>query len=687
MSFFVRLQHTVNSKGDIIPLADYQDSKKLKSHLITGPGSDWYTSLFYFTEEAKKHFEEKGSISGYKGPAYCNGLVFDFDSKADVDLARNDVRALLRKLATHMGSNVKVMQHTRVFFSGNKGFHVEVKTNKAFTPEEMKLVCSTLAEGLSTFDNVIYNSTRLFRIENTKHQISGLFKIPVDIKTLVSDSAIDTIKRMAKAPLVMVDTTTPLFDVGFIEEILINKPKSVVVSAEDIEEVDGIRGLQNLDYRKARSMPRCLYALSQGCAVPGKGNRNYIMLHLGNYYRNSGFEKEAVHNLLKATARMNKKLYPEAEEFNKTEIWTSIISRVFSDEKATNLGGWGVSTEDPIFVNYCKAIKSDCKCSMHDKKQAKESLVKITDVASDFDNFATNFNENLILTGIKFIDDEMKITTGTTTLIVGASGTGKTTLCLNMMEHGVKSGLHSVFFSLDMNKHLIYLKLAMRHTNYKQNEIFEAFKNQNKKIINEVQEAVKKHYGNTYFDFSSSLSVDDMVHRIKLIETRDNIKIKIVVVDYASRISSNFSDSHASESHNALALNGAANDTEAAWIILNQVSRAVGDGSTAILTKRASKGSGSWEESCSNQINVYRPFMGLDGVEDTENGITFHDQIMGVYLAKVRLGREQQGVLMWQGEKGLVRDMTEQELEIYELQEKPKIKAAQRYKYKASGGQ
>lgn len=686
MSFFVRLQHTVNSKGDIVPLSDYQDGNKLRGHIASSPAADWYTSLFYFPQEAKSYFEEKGTIRGYKGPAYCNGLVFDFDSKADVEVARNDVRTLLKRLSSHMGSNVKVLQHTRIFFSGKKGFHVQVKTDKAFTPDEMKLVCSTLAEGLSSFDTVIYNSTRLYRIENTKHQETGLFKIPVDVKTLVSDGAMETIKRLAKAPLVIDDVTTKLLDVAFIDEILVMKPKSVVVAAEDIEEVDGIRGLASIDWKKSKGMPRCMYMLSQGHFQVGKGHRNHIMLHLGNYWRNKHMSKDQVHNMLKATARMNKKLYPEHEEFSKTEIWTSIISRVFSDEKAINDGGWGVSAEDPIFAGYCKSIKApDCKCIMHDKKaDKKDPVVKIGEVANDFNSFATNFEDNVIKTGIKFIDEKMKIAVGTTTLVVGSSGTGKTTMCLNMMENCGKQNLASIFFSMDMNKNLVYLKLSQRHTNYTQNEIFDGFKNRDQTVIDAVQKAVKNNYENTYFDFSSTLSIDDMVHRIKLIESRDNVKIKLVVVDYASRIQSQHSDNHAAETQSALMSNQAAADTDAAWIILNQISRAAGDGSTPLRSARVAKSSSAWEESATNVLTIWRPFLGVGGVEDPDTGVTYHDQIMTVYIAKNRMGLNGEANLLWDGAKGLIRDMDEQETEIFELQEKPKIKMAQKYKHKSS---
>ena len=678
MELFVRLQETLASKGSVIPLTEYQDSIKLKSTLKTSPGSDWYTSLFYYPKDIKELFETKGSVAGYKGPSYSKSLVWDFDSKEDLNLAKKDVRVLLSTLKKLSGG--KALDSLKVYFSGNKGFHVFLKTNKEFTPNEMAAVCSKLAEGLGTFDQVIYNSTRLLRIVNTKHQLSGLYKIVVDPYDLKEPTFVDDIKKLAKAPSDWVDNSVPLEDTSFIEEILATKPEKKALVLEDVEEVDGIRGLNTIDFRKAYKTPKCIYALSQGIMVPGRGERNHIFLHLGNFYRNQGHNKELTHNILKGIARSNKQLYPESEELSKQEIWNTVITRVFSNENNLNPSGWGIKQEDPNFAKYCKAIKADCSCAIHNTETKKFSLT-IDDIAGDFDNFATNFDRNVVTTGIDFLDKNMKICTGTTSLLIGSAGIGKTSACLSILEHTNKEDNLSVFFSLDMGKNLLYLKLAQRLTGWNQTEIFKCFKNNDRKLIEFLKTKIKEHYNNTHFDFSGMLSLDDMTHRINLIEQQTSKKVKLVIVDYASRIKGPYTDTNANEAYNAIASKDAADKTQSAWLILNQISRASGDGATPLRTKRIAKGSSAWEESASGIITLWRSFLGLDNVTDPESGLTFYDKYMNIALVKNRLGPEMEDVLMWQGDRGLITDMTPDQKDRYDTEERKKIKSAVKYRY------
>src|SRR5690606_30327343 len=123
---------------------------------------DWYSSLYWYPKEAKDYFTSNGnSIRGYQGEAYSNKLFFDLDSKEDVNKAKEDAKELLHRLQQ---CGVKIEEQVRVFFSGNKGFHIEVPVNAQFKPEELKILCSNIASGLQSFDDVIYNTSRIIRV-------------------------------------------------------------------------------------------------------------------------------------------------------------------------------------------------------------------------------------------------------------------------------------------------------------------------------------------------------------------------------------------------------------------------------------------------------------------------------------------------------------------------------------------
>jgi replicative DNA helicase/DNA primase catalytic subunit len=1008
----IRINNTLEDKGVLI--TPEQFSAMYKEEIQPKANTDWYASLFTFGNEALEHFASKnGSIAGYNGPAYTNNLVFDLDNE-DLNVSKADVVKLLTRLAKDIGLGKEgIHNHVRVYFSGNKGFHVFIKTAKQFTPEELKEYCKIIAGDLVSFDAKIYNRTRCFRVANTINIKSGLYKIPVSLELIKDKDAINKIKELAKAPQEIEDNTIPLQDLTLIDNF-VNFKKSIkqntVTSTAPTEEIDGIRGLTTIDFKRGKGIPKCIYALSQGVCVPGKGHRHETMLHLGNYYRNQGHNKVVVENILSGIAELNSNLYPEHERFSDYEIKNSVSKMVFADDNKVNVGGWGVTPDNEVFASYCKAIPGEDKCPIH-SKGAKKSIIKVENMALDFASFASDFESNVIPTGIGFVDDKMKIAKGTTTLLVGASGchrkgekvlmfdgsvkavedvkvndlimgpdssprtvlelcrgqdamyeikpvkgnsffvngehvlshlnshnkwthltvnklltynenmtgrtlvrtgvefpkrsvdldpyilgawlgdgysdsanivnideeiidsiyeygkaaditikkhtpnnrtpyysltgnnakfmkmihklnlfenkhipelykinnretrlqllaglldtdgslqqncfdfvqkrknlsedvvflcrslglaayltecqktcgnngkvgtyyrvsisgntdiiptrvkrkqaterkqikdvlktgfsinkvadqedyfgfkvdkdnlylledftithnSGKTSLVLSAFEQCSKNNIASVFFSMDMHKNLLFMRLAQRYTDYTANDLFKIYKNHDLKKISEINEMIKVNFTNTYFDFTGNLSIDDIVHRVELIEQENSQDVKLVVIDYASRLTGPHSDTNANEGYNALKSKDAADQTDAAWIILNQVSRVSGDGSTPLRSKRVAKGSSAWEESASNMITVWRPFMSMDGHID-EDGVEYKDDYMRILLAKNRMGEEKETVVRWVGEKGTIEELSESELYDYDRNIKPLEKKVQKAKKFNFGG-
>lgn len=646
MSKYVRLCQTLNTKGELV---QFSDNKDIEKRTERSPSSDWYMSLFRYGEEAFKYFEEHGSIGGFSGEASLNELVFDLDSK-DPEIARQDAIELLKLLKNQ---NVDVRKNTKIYFSGNKGFHVHVALNKFLKNSEIQNICANICENINTFDPKVYNTTRLFRIPNTLHQKSGLYKIPLTPDELYKLS-ITQIQELAKDKRELVQEFLPVSDESFLEKFNNEvKHKPVVVHIND--NGDGIRGLDNIDFSTCpKHTPRCVFALSRGVMQSGKGHRSEIFLRLAAYYANNGLDKDNVYNLLKSVSRQNHVLYPEYEQFPKEEIWNTIIQSTFnSDTWKTKPGTSGIDPNNEVIKHYCDAVGryTDTPCCLHHKHNKPDTIMTISGIEDSFNSFATNFDKNIVKTGIRLIDDYMKIAVGTTTLIAGACGSGKTSLCLNIMENANAENQHTMFFSLDMHKNLVYLKLAQKVTSYSQDQILNFYKVKDSAKIEEIKKLINKKYGKTFFDFSSTLSIEDMRDKVLAAEERNKCKIRLVVVDYASRVSGQYSDVYANARYNALKSTEVASDTNAAWIWLNQVSRNSGDGSTPLRSKRVAKDSGDWEESATNVITCWRPFMGQEDSDD----------IMRLYLAKNRMGKEVERPLYWDGAKGKVWDMSEQE--------------------------
>lgn len=685
MEEFIRLNRTVNEKGTLLTTSDFYNNTTLKKYLDKDPQTDFYRSLYTFGKEAKELFDKSSSIAGYTGPAYSTELVFDLDSKDNLEQARLDVVTLLTRLSKEVGlGSAGIQKHCRVAYSGKKGFNVYVKTARQFTPEELKTACSAIADGISSFDSVIYNRTRLLRIVNTKHNTSGLYKIPVSFDLIKDKDGISKILELAKTPQPEVDNTTPLEDLTLLDKYveLVVKTTKPVISKVVYTEVNGIRGLDAIDFKLGRNTPKCLYALSQGIMIPNKGSRNHIFLHLSNYYRNQGHSQEVVEGILKGIASMNHKLYPEFDKFSDDEIKNSVIKMSFSDSNKINPGGWGLKPEDEIFSNYCNSINSDHKCSIHGK-QKQRSVIQIHDVADEFQHFAANFEDNVIPFGIPFVDQHMKITRGTVSLLVGGSGVGKTQLCFSAMENASRRSLNTLFFSMDMHKTLVFQRLIQRYSGFTQEVIFEAFKSKDIKKIEHMKSLVADNFKNTFLDFSGSITLDDIEERVDRTEQDNGLKIDLVVIDYASRIAGPYSDRFQNESFNALKSRDVADRANAAFIILGQISRAQGDGSTPLRSKRVMKSSSDYEEISSNVLTLWRPFMGLDGHYCDEYDRNFEDRYLRLFMAKNRMGEEKELLLHWDGALGKIKELTDDELSDYNKYVKPM--EGKTFKYKKGG--
>lgn len=653
MEKYIQVRNGLNDKGHLV----LEKNLKIDNYKIlfgNKEETDMYSSLFWFPKEAKDYVDSNdGSIRGYNGPAYSNRLFFDLDSKEDINIAKKDAVNLLIRLGE---VGVSLEKEIKIYFSGNKGFHVEVPIEATLTVEEMKNLCCGIATDLESFDDVIYNTSRIIRIPNTKHQVSGLYKVQLEPDDLISYT-VEEIKEIAKVKHPLKEAT-PVKNTAIFNKFkkpTFSKPVSVIVSSE---EVDGIRGLDSVDFTQCpKNKPRCIFALEHGVMVPGLGERSELYLRLASYYRNQGMAKEVAYSALKGIARLNAWLYPDSEPFTKEELFNTSVNSAYSKSWKQIPGAFGSDPKNDLIKKYCDAVGkfTNKPCCVHHEVQALNTVVQIGDVSDDFDKFASNFDKNVVKTGIEFIDRNMQITTGTTNLLVGAAGVGKTSCALNLLENSNINKQASIFYSLDMNKNLVYLKLAMKHTNYNKDQIFKFHRENNRQKIDEIKQIITEAYKYTHFDFSTTLTFDQMRDKIFDVEQKTGQKIKFSLIDYAGRIHGPHSDVYANSNYNALKSVEVSNITDTAMVILSQISRQTGDGSTPIRTKRAAKESGTWEESATNVITMWRPFMG-----DINR-----DNVIRMFLAKNRMGSELEQVLYWDGAKAMIRDMDFEELEEY----------------------
>jgi phage/plasmid-associated DNA primase len=181
------------------------NASDLQTKILTYGKREGYYCLF--------DLEPRDSFKEYRGihaPA-LGYFVFDFDSSEDISNAKADLETVIKAL--HLEPDTY-----KVFFSGNKGFHLYIRHEFfSIDPSERtaknfeRIACDLgKALNLETLDDSIYQANRKFRIPNSVHQKTGLFKIEIDPRRLES-LTVDEIKNLAKTPqkLTLFDYSLP----------------------------------------------------------------------------------------------------------------------------------------------------------------------------------------------------------------------------------------------------------------------------------------------------------------------------------------------------------------------------------------------------------------------------------------------------------------------------------------------
>jgi hypothetical protein len=167
-------------------------------------------SSFLFDNQIREFTEKAGSFRGYNGPCVALGVHFDFDGAS----AQEDVKNFLTRMYDDKAS-VSPETDCRVWFSGSKGFHVLMGLGRGRigpsdrTPTLVKQIAEKVAARYITWDSSVYDRTRGIRVNNSRHQKSGLFKIELHPNELWTHS-LDEIKQIAFFPRMLNNEETKI---------------------------------------------------------------------------------------------------------------------------------------------------------------------------------------------------------------------------------------------------------------------------------------------------------------------------------------------------------------------------------------------------------------------------------------------------------------------------------------------
>ena len=613
----------LNSKPKLLTLEEIQ---KLKIN----ENQDAYLSIYYYNEEQKRTAEKNGSVASISN-VVTDTLVFDFDSKDNPEKAKADTLELGRRLVEEYNVDPDVIF---CYYSGKKGYHVAVPLDKEITPEQFKQATVTLSNGLETFDASVSDHARILRMEHTKHQDTGLYKIPLHLAEL-EELSVEQIRTMSKK-----DRSESEAGLKAGSAML---PERLFKVAEKKKETQ-VESLTSdvLDFsKKPRGVQDYVYAILEGHYESGE--RHNALMVLAAKYRSLGYDKDSTYYICKSSLKKQAQRTGQ-DEFDKEELWDNIIEKsVFSD---TWEGGSYSPKNSPWLAKFCERhkIKWD--------NVTDANVTSISEAFDTFENFALNIDKNTIKTGIKDLDDNLRLTIGMSAGLVASPGVGKTSVSLQMLNNMSKQGHRSIFFSYDMYAPIVYQKLVQKHFGLGPNTIFKKMK-EDPKFRDLVKEKIKQEYDKTSFCFKTGQTVPDIISTIKDVEDLHGEKVKFIVMDYNELIITGINDPTQSSAFVAQKMREIAQSMDMCVFSLFQPSKMSGTPADEIRSYNSAKGSGAIAQSVSVMLGMSRPGY---NPQEPEN-----DRYVNIACLKNRMGPLFGLDFSWDGLSGTISSMTEEQ--------------------------
>lgn len=596
---------------------------------------DYYVSIFDYNQSHFDQFKKTNSLSGIENLT-TNTILFDFDSKTNLDKAKEDVLTLVGRLV-QKGIN---KDNIDIAFSGSKGFHLQLSTDKKMDKNEVDNIRNELTKDLTTSDKSIKDNQRIIRATLSKHNDTKLYKIPLTVDELASNS-IANIRTMAITPddsrfnLANNNLSKIIELPEDIYNMRITKKKEPKITEEYQDKPDFNKNKTGLTNAK--------YALSEGYFE--QGERNEAVMILAATYHALGYHKEISYNNLKATIRLRAQRLglSDLDEAGKKELWSSIETVYDANWKG---GMYSEETNELL-------IKTKQRYNIQSRYEGN-LMVKLPQVNSIFSDFATNIDKNTLKLGIPSFDQEIRVTTSTLVSILAAPSAGKSSISFGILNSTSRAGIKSMFFSLDMAAPQVYQRLAQRHTGYHSDRLFAAYQNNDSAVIEKVEKTLADEYENVQFCFRGAMDVE-IIREALLKEKETSGEFpKVVVVDYLENVLTDLSnDPTISKGFVARALKDIANEFAICVILLTQPAKVSGGPSEELNSYYAIKGSGLVAEASATVITMHRP--GFDPKNPAD------DNFITLTVVKNRMGSLGTFDYHWEGVRGTIRELTTEE--------------------------
>ncbi len=306
--------------GKPLPKWERIPKEKLKEWIDAHPNLESYlNTIQQFGSDTKQTNEEHE----------CD-FYLDFDSTEPAESLRD-----ARKFVEYFVSSFD-QEEIRVWFSGNKGFHITVPKQYFGAVGNNKLTYNWryMAEHfakileLPTLDKGVYTLPRMWRIENTINSKSGLYKIPLSLYEF-GNISIDEIKELAKQPRDFIEEQN---DIKVVAEL--HTLYSQAQSAFEKSKTVTVKETKPVDLNS--EVPPCITHLFQNGGLLKLGYRNRTSIVVAGYCKSSGL------SIQQAQAFMEEwlKTIPDPSPFTSTAGWdarwldaVTVLKTVYNNDK------------------------------------------------------------------------------------------------------------------------------------------------------------------------------------------------------------------------------------------------------------------------------------------------------------------------------------------------------------------
>lgn len=570
---FTELAASLKDRGNIVSIGNIEELRK-----------DWtgetFINTLLFDSNFLAYVANSKTVSGYKGIGYMPYFPIDFDGT----IASSQEQVI--NFTEYLAIEGVPVDNFLYYFSGNKGFHVLIPNSmiQSFPSESISQTMKNFADLLLDniiFDPSIYNHIRLFRLKNSLNAKSGLYKIALTYKEILTLTPDDITKLATEKRYIDV----PRYSgnaVQFLQSIW-QQALTMSTPLHVLSKID-----ENTEFKQA------CYRNIFDIGVK-EGNRNNVALRAAWILKkHSGMPLDMA---MIALDRWNTTRNKPPLTLNEL---TSIVQQAYK-------GSYHFGCSDSVLSEYC-SDSCPIKKKYDQNSDIKEtSFPSISTIGYSYLEFIETYHKNKLGFGHANLDKYLRgLLPSTIAYILARSGVGKTSFIIDSISRIIDVwNVPVMLFSLEMSREMIFERLLSRYLKKNFSDIPDI--TQNKGYYSDCITKMQKSFQKLILCDKPALYIKEMEEYVKLVESSIiGEKIRVIFIDYLGLIRSNKPSEYERVSDVVYDIQAWAKRSHTTIVTLTQTGREKGGAGSVELDLDSGRGSGVIEETADFMLGLWR---------------------------------------------------------------------------------